>query len=292
MLYFETYGTFTDNLYGSHCLIRTAHTYSAFPNCSKIMAGAVQLIFHIVATSNFAFGIYYDCWVLEMPEHYVKSTNPFAGRWKYLTFWNMVLQLVYFSHCLLNDFYGTSSLVKRERAYLQKLRDYLFGALAFPLALFVSITFWGLWAVDREIIFPSALDAFFPSWLNHILHSSIAVFATLEMFLVPKMYPSRGSGLAGLATLMLGYLIWVFFIAFHTNFWVYPVLAVLGWSHRLMFIASLMVFSSILYFSGEKLHFMIWDKKTKQDKKSTQHIKATDLPIKSAQEGKSKRKKN
>ena len=34
------------------------------------------------------------------------------------------------------------------------------------------------------------------------------------------------------------------------------------------------------------------DKKTKQDKKSTQHIKATDLPIKSAQEGKSKRKKN
>merc|ERR1712071_109656 len=165
-----------DNLYGGHRrLIRTAHTYSAFPNCSKIMAGAVQLIFHIVATSNFAFGIYYDCWVLEMPEHYVKSTNPFAGRWKYLTFWNMVLQLVYFSHCLLNDFYGTSSLVKRERAYLQKLRDYLFGALAFPLALFVSITFWGLWAVDREIIFPSALDAFFPSWLNHILHSSIAV---------------------------------------------------------------------------------------------------------------------
>jgi len=259
------------------------------------MASTVQLIFHIIATSNFAFGIYYDVWVLEMPEQYVKSTNPFAGRWKYLTFWNMVLQLVYFSHCLLNDFYGTSSLVKRERAYLQKVRDYMFGSLAFPLALFVFTTFWGLWAVNRELVFPVALDAFFPSWLNHILHSSIAVFTLIEMILVPKMYPSRGSALTGLAVLMLGYLVWVFFIAFHTNFWVYPVLAVLGWSHRLLFIVSLMVFTSILYFTGEKLHFIIWDKKTRQDKKSTQHIKVTDLPVKSAntqQDGKSKRKKN
>jgi len=259
------------------------------------MANAVQLIFHIIATSNFAFGIYYDVWVLEVPEHFVRSTNQFAGQWKYLTFWNMVLQLIYFAHCLLNDFYGTSSLVKRERAYLQKVRDFMFGSLAFPLAWFVSITFWGLWAIDRELIFPVALDEFFPSWLNHILHSSIALFTLLEMILVPKMYPSRGSALTGLCILMLSYLLWVFFIAFHTNFWVYPILAVLSWSYRLLFILSLLLVTSALYFSGEKLHFMIWDKKTKQDKKSTQHIKVTDLPIKSAstqQDGKSKRKKN
>ena len=69
-------------------------------------------------------------------------------------------------------------------------------------------TFWGLWAVNRELVFPVALDAFFPSWLNHILHSSIAVFTLIEMILVPKMYPSRGSALTGLAVLMLGYLVW------------------------------------------------------------------------------------
>lgn len=258
------------------------------------MANSLQFIFHSIAVINFSFTIYYDLYLLELPAYYVKSVNPFAGRWKYLTFWNLVLQLTYFSFGLINDFSGTSSLIKRERAYLQQVRDFLFGSLAFPLALFVGITFWGIWAVDRELVFPAALDAFFPSWLNHLMHTSIIPFTFIEMLVVPKMYPSRGSALTGLAALMLGYLAWVFFIAFKTNFWVYPILAVLDWNYRLLFIASLTVFSSILYIIGEKLHFMIWDKKTKQNKKVTQHIKASDLPnnTKVQKDGKPKKKKN
>jgi len=256
----------------------------------------VQPIFHLVAASNFAFTIYYDVWLLELPDHYVKNVNPFAGRWKYLTFWNLVLQLVYFSHCVLNDVFGTSSLIKRERVYMQQVRDFIFGSLAFPLALFVALTFWGIWAVDRELVFPAALDSFFPSWLNHLMHSSIVPFTFIEMLIVPKLYPSRRSALFGLATLMLGYLAWVFYIAFRTNFWVYPILEVLDWNYRLLFITILMVFSSILYFTGEKLHSTIWDKKTKQDKKPTQHINASDLPTKTRskvqKDGKLKRKKN
>lgn len=73
---------------------------------------------------------------------------------------------------------------------------------------FVSLSFWGIWAVDRELIFPKALDSFFPSWLNHVLHTAVLVFAVIEMVLVPKTFPSRKSALVGLISVMLGYLLW------------------------------------------------------------------------------------
>ncbi len=52
----------------------------------------------------------------------------------------------------------------------------------------------------------------------------------------------------------------VFVIAFKTDFWVYPVLAVLHWGYRLLFIVGLMVLAAFMYFSGEKLHYAVWGK--------------------------------
>jgi len=33
-------------------------------------------------------------------------------------------------------------------------------------AISVVILFWGLYAVDRELVFPAALDSFYPKYLN------------------------------------------------------------------------------------------------------------------------------
>ena len=35
------------------------------------------------------------------------------------------------------------------------------------LLQFISLTFWGLYALDREIIYPAYLDEFIPQILNH-----------------------------------------------------------------------------------------------------------------------------
>ena len=34
---------------------------------------------------------------------------------------------------------------------------------------FVVVTFWGLYAVDRELVFPKHLDKIVPMWLNHVM---------------------------------------------------------------------------------------------------------------------------
>lgn len=54
------------------------------------MQNSVIFLFHLAAAINFAYGIYYDLVELKLPEDYSKISIDFAGRWKYLTFWNMV----------------------------------------------------------------------------------------------------------------------------------------------------------------------------------------------------------
>lgn len=55
------------------------------------MQKSVQFLFHLGAVANFGYGIYYDLFKLKLPEEFIKATSDYAGRWKYLTFWNMVI---------------------------------------------------------------------------------------------------------------------------------------------------------------------------------------------------------
>ena len=78
----------------------------------------------------------------------------------------------------------------------------------FFLFQFVAACFWGLWAIDRELVFPVALDVFFPPWLNHIMHTSIVIFDVAEMLLIPMIFPSRRYAATGTAIVMVTYLVW------------------------------------------------------------------------------------
>ena len=73
---------------------------------------------------------------------------------------------------------------------------------------FVGVQFWILMFIDRELVLPKAMDPFFPSWLNHIMHTNIMVFTVLEMVMTFRRYPKRSDGLKGLLGFMLVYLIW------------------------------------------------------------------------------------
>jgi len=43
---------------------------------------------------------------------------------------------------------------------------------------FVVMTFWGIYAVDRELVYPKHLDALIPQWLNH----SMVCFTLISLF--------------------------------------------------------------------------------------------------------------
>lgn len=63
---------------------------------------------------------------------------------------------------LVNDFIGTNEAHPRKSPIIRKVKDYLFSSLAFPVAFNVGISFWGIYAIDRELVLPKVLDAVFP----------------------------------------------------------------------------------------------------------------------------------
>lgn len=139
----------------------------------------------------------------------------------------------------------------------------LFASLAFPLANFVALTFWGLYFVDRELIFPKALDPYFPSWLNHIMHTNIAVFILIELLMSFRKYPSRKQGIGILTGFMVVYLVWIHIIYSYTGMWVYPILEVLNFPLRVVFFVILLGLTISLYIVGERLNGLVWKKQLK-----------------------------
>lgn len=63
----------------------------------------------------------------------------------------------------MNDFIGSNEVAPKKLPLIRKVKDLMFAAFAFPVALNVGITFWTLYGIDRELVFPKALDAFFPT---------------------------------------------------------------------------------------------------------------------------------
>jgi hypothetical protein len=60
-----------------------------------------------------------------------------------------MFQCIYFTIALLNDLIGTNEAAPKSSPLIRKIRDYLFGTVAFPFAMNVGVMFWVLMMVDR-----------------------------------------------------------------------------------------------------------------------------------------------
>lgn len=162
---------------------------------------------------------------------------------------------------LLHDFTGS--------AELKKTRDYIFGTLSFPLGLETTFMYWSMRMVDRELVFPKALDEFFPLWLDVALHTNVTLFVLIELFLVKHRYPERKLALKGLTTFMIVYLMWLLIIKGQTGRWVYHLFEALPYPQRIAFFALSGVFTNGLYFIGEFLNKLCTGGEKISEKKKT-----------------------
>lgn len=169
-----------------------------------------------------------------------------------------MIQTAYFTLALLNDLVGTNEPSPSHKPLIRRVKDVVFSALAFPLALFVGITFWGIYAVDRELILPRSIDPYFPLWLNHVMHTNIVVFILIDLLTSFRMYPSKKIGCSILTSFMLCYLIWLHIIYFNTGFWVYPILNVLNWPLRVFFYVFCLGLIWFAYSVGETVNKSVW----------------------------------
>lgn len=177
----------------------------------------------------------------------------FGGRAKYLSHINVCVQFFFFAVQLLTDLSPT--FFKRT---LQKFSDFVFTGIAFPLAAFVVATFWGLYAIDRNLVYPEVLDKVVPSYLNHFWHSSVLLWGIFEMYLFHHRFPSTAVAAVNAFVYGAGYIAWVVYIYIQTEWWVYPFMDVLPPFAMAMFFGTCMFFCLSLFLFGKWLMFRIW----------------------------------
>ena len=215
----------------------------------------LRIIFSSANVVHFVYIIYFTNG-LKIPGH---RHNAFGGQWKFLTYWNLWLQLTYFIISLCNELFSPPKNDKdQEPSKLGKVRDFLFSTLAFPVGIFVTISFWLLYVIDRNLVFPPKLDEFYPLWANHMLHTTCTLSQLFEMKTSFHAYPSKAKGILTSIGFALIYLGWVLVIAFQANVWVYGVLQKLPPVGRTLFMGGCSMIFGIIYLLGEHLNGRIW----------------------------------
>uniref|UniRef100_A0A3B4BI20 Androgen-dependent TFPI-regulating protein n=1 Tax=Periophthalmus magnuspinnatus TaxID=409849 RepID=A0A3B4BI20_9GOBI len=147
---------------------------------------------------------------------------------------------------------------KKSQSSLERCKDLLFTVFGFPVGMFVVLLFWSIFAYDRELVYPATIDAFFPPWMNHAMHTFVFPILLVEILLQPHFYPKTKQAVTALSLVGVSYLsriIWVFLSA---GVWVYPLLKYFSGVGLVGFFIFNMATVTVLYVIGEKLNNKVW----------------------------------
>ena len=154
------------------------------------------ILFHAISILNYVLFLVHDYSIKEVLNELYPERVKFFGELKYLTHLNVWLQMIYFIIAFANDLFGSESTkVSEISSVFQTLRDFLFGTLTLPIGSLVTVGFWSVFLVDRELIFPVEYDQYFPPITNHMMHTAPLVAQVLELLFVCHIYPKRSRGL-------------------------------------------------------------------------------------------------
>ena len=90
-----------------------------------------------------------------------KEHHMFGGRSKYLTFLDMNLQCFYFFLLTMQALNERFSL---NIGSLEKICNFLYVSLCFPVGVFVFFSFWTIYLIDRELIWSTSVDILIPPY--------------------------------------------------------------------------------------------------------------------------------
>ncbi|XP_059215635.1 androgen-dependent TFPI-regulating protein [Centropristis striata] len=218
------------------------------------MTSVLRRVYHIAAFSWYAFIV--KSLAAKDGEELPPGIFVYGGPWKYLTFLNLLLQMLFFGLAALRDLQPG----KNSESTLNRCKDFLFAVYAFPVGMFVVLLFWMIFAYDRELVYPATIDTFFPPWINHAMHTLVFPVLLGEVLVQPHVYPQTKHALAALGGVGLAYLFWIIWVYLSVGIWVYPLLKHFSPAGLVCFFCFNMTVVTLLYVTGEKLNSHIWSK--------------------------------
>ncbi|XP_050424840.1 androgen-dependent TFPI-regulating protein-like [Adelges cooleyi] len=185
---------------------------------------------------------------------------------RYLTNWNLFMQTLYFSGCLLHDlmkiFKGPNWLKLGTK--FQILLSGSFSSLILPTGIFVSVTFWTMYGIDREIVYPKLIDDVIPYWQNHGMHTVILPFVFAEVMTTKH----RFLPVKVLATILISFEL-LYGIVFLETYvekgrWVYPLFGMLSLPVSIAVMIFLLFLLTVCLFVGIFIQNQLWGEEEKK----------------------------
>ncbi|KAI0489613.1 FAR-17a/AIG1-like protein [Xylaria cf. heliscus] len=156
----------------------------------------------------------------------------FGGHYQFLTIIGLALALCTFAVGLMADLTLLSSLFQVKN---------VLAVCSTPLEVLITVLFWGLCAIDKNLVFPpeSKLD-FLP---NFGFHAAPGLFLALDLLLLSPPWTIDGFAAVALSqTLALLYWFWVEYCYRRNGWYPYPIFDILSTWQR----ATLFTFSAFL----------------------------------------------
>lgn len=195
--------------------------------------------------------------------------------WQFLTVWNLVCQVLYFSTSVGFDVLDLTprKTLRELKETIEQFRDAFFQVLMLPLSMAVFSVFWVLYAYDRELILPSAVDVVIPKWLNHCLHTNIVFFGVGELLLFQRPFQKIRSRYVIGFVIMIMYNLNLVFAYYWQGMWTYPMFARMSEAQRLIFYCCMYITYTTMYILGCMMNIGLYGDAKKKEKLSNQEWK-------------------
>ena len=147
---------------------------------------------------------------------------------RYLTVWCMMLQFIYYACRFFTSF-------SQKKNSFSAVLDYLRTVILFPVGFFVTIVFWGLFAINPYLLM-SKEKLEMTNWnIQHLLHTAPLVIQFLEsLFLnVPSRF-NKNKILKGQVLFQILFTLNLFYFRSVTGKFPYPVLDVI-WKKNVVY---------------------------------------------------------
>ncbi|KAH8418742.1 hypothetical protein KR222_008849, partial [Zaprionus bogoriensis] len=209
-------------------------------------------LLHVAACTHLGYTLYYEFRHVALPElaFELRLVVPLAGKFKYLTVLVGLLQLGYYLIALVYDMCPL-----RE---LRQLRDFVLVSLVVPLVVTVSATFWTLYNINQQYVYPDFLDRVYPGWQKLTMYVFVVVYVLLELCLAPHRYPHKGRGFLGLSVVWGSYLLLLLVVHHRTGLWIYSFLDGLSVITLWFLFVTILGTSFVYYLLGESLNRKLW----------------------------------
>jgi len=232
----------------------------------------IKLAFHLLVVAIYVVFLKHCNRVNDELNAKYQGREEFMGQWKYLTHLNVALQTALFALFGIDDILEIVGNPKGDaRRAVGILKDFVFSTIGFPVGVFVSVSFWGLYAIDRDLVFPDELDQFFPPITNHMMHTTPVVSLLIELCMYPHQYLPKEAGYIMIVIFMAIYYSIIHMAHKYTGVWVYGLFDAISASQRYLVVALFTLLTIAFYLAGDAVNTMLFpryssDAKAKKQK--------------------------